>query len=141
MERKPGKLFCFFSCAFLMLSSGNCTQYFPLQNPRADPHLGGWWVSLCKTAPLNFVARVDDFFQVDDRVVLGKPSPCTPQSTSQRQSGSKPPTPAFLLPLNRLRSILTNVLKDFFQEQTPPVCIFCFCKLYCVPHKVDITKW
>lgn len=76
---------------------------FPLQDSLPELCCQSWWL-----------------FRVNDGPVLGKPSSCTPQW----HSGSKPSTPAFLLPLNRLSSILTNVLKDFFQGQANTSSLF-----------------
>lgn len=111
-------------------------RYLSGQNSRADPCFGSWWVFLCKTEQnsLNFFARVDDFFGL--MMELLSWANLLHALLNGSQAPNHPP-----LPLNRLSSILTNVLKDFFQEQTPPVYFFCFCKLYCVPHRADITKW
>lgn len=76
---------------------------FPLQDSLPELCCQSWW-----------------HFRVNEGLVLGKPSSCTPQW----HSGSKPSTPAFLLPLNRLSSISTNVLKDFFQGQENTFSLF-----------------
>lgn len=137
-ERKTRKPLLLQLCLFDALILWSERRYLPVQNPRTDPCLGSWWFSLCKTASLNFVARLDDIFGLMKDLSWANLLHALPNGT---QAPNHLPLPFSYLWTDWAPFQLMCLRTSFRGKKISPVYLFCFCKLYCVPHRAEITKF